>query len=75
MGAAALVLALRALPPAAQPQETGWLRAVREGEERETVSVDHASLLTCGSEVDMKEWKDLTITVNRVYFCKTHKEM
>ena len=46
VGAAALVLALEALPPAAQPQETGWLRAVKEGEERETVSVDQASPLT-----------------------------
>lgn len=48
VGAAALVLAPEALPPAARPQETNWLRAVREGEERETVSVDQASPLTSG---------------------------
>lgn len=42
-------------------QETGWLRAVGEGEERETVSVDHASLLTWGSEVDVKSGRTLQL--------------
>lgn len=72
VGAAALVSAPEALPPAARPQETSWLRAVRERRDSQWTRPHRSPQ---GSEVDVKEWKDLTVTVNRVYFCKTQKEM